>query len=415
MRHPFYGLCRFVSAALEVLFCAVVVAALTAWPQAAVADGDNYKISTGDIVSFDFLDDADVPVTLTVTSDGDVQFPLIGSIKVAGLTIDEARAKLRQTYISRDIIKDPKIALNITTFRPIFVLGEVKSPGSFAYTPGMSVEQAVGLAGGTQTDQTNPADRVVARARLRGDIDGTQADIVHEALYAARLRAQLDGRTKVDIKDVPDIAKNYVQNVSIQSVIEIEQKILDTDLSTSKNQEEILSQGIKEAEGGLQILSQLEATQKEVVDSNQADFVRVDSLRKRELNTIAEWLRAKTSLSDEKARLLEIYAQMSTSRRELGNLRLELAKLKDDRVKDILTKLQERDVAIKKLIAERHSAEEQYFLMAATTSQQSLTNSKINFSYQILRTVDGRKQALNAQPSTEMLPGDSVIVAIVGI
>jgi len=380
-----------------------------------MAKVDDYRLSPGDAVSFDFLDDAEIPVTLTVTSDGDIQFPLIGSTTVVGLTIGEVREKVRNSYISHDIIKDPKIAINITTFRPIFVLGEVKNPGSFAFSPGLSVEQAVGLAGGTQTDQTNPADRVVARARLRGDIEGTQAEIVHEAVYAARLRAQLDGRAKVDLKDVPDIARSYVQNTSIRSVIEIEQKILDTDLATSKSQVDILSEGVAEAEGGLQILAELEKTQKEVVESNKNDFVRVDSLRKRELNTIAEWLRAKTSMSNEKARLLEVYSQMSTSRRELGNLRLELAKLQADRVKDILVKLQERDVAIKKLIAQRHSSEEQYFLMMATTGQEAQANSKITFAYQIRRMINGRKQGINAQSTSEVLPGDVVIVAIAGI
>ena len=415
MSHPLCGASRYVSRILGVLLCGAALTVCGPGQRVALADSNGYKLSPGDAVSFDLLDDADVPVTLTVTSDGDVQFPLVGSLNVAGLTIDQLREKLRSTYISRDIIKDPKIALNITTFRPIFVLGEVKNPGSFTYTPGLTVEQAIGLAGGTQTDQTNPADRVVARARLRGDIDGAEAEIVHEALYAARLQAQLQGKAKVDVKDVPEIARNYVQNASIRSVIEIEQKILDTDLSTSKSQVDILSQGIAEAESGLVILSQLEATQKEVVDSNQADFVRVDSLRKRALNTIAEWLRAKTSLSDEKARLLEILAQMSTSRRELGNLKLALAKLQADRVKDILEKLQERDVAIKKLIAQRNSSEEQFYLMAATTGQQMLPNSKISFSYQIRRVVNGNKQSLEAQTTTEVLPGDALLVAIIGM
>jgi exopolysaccharide production protein ExoF len=411
MRHPLLDMCRFVSAILRIMLFGMVVA----WSQAAMASGDDYRLSPGDAISFDFLDDAEVPVILTVTSDGDIQFPLIGSIAVAGLTIGEAREKLRNAYISHDIIKNPKVALNITTFRPIFVLGEVKNPGSFAYSPGLTVEQAVGLAGGTQTDQTNPADRVVARARLRGEIDGAEAEIVHEAIFTARLKAQLEGRTKVDIKDVPEIARSFVQNDSIRSVVEIEQKILDTDLASSKSQIDILSQGIIEAEDGLKILAQLETTQKEVVDSNQADFERVDALRKRQLNTITEWLRAKTAVSNEKAQLLQIYGQMLESRRALGTLRLELAKLQADRIKDILIQMQERDVAVKKLIAQRHSSEEQYYLMMATAGQEAQANSKIAFSYQIRRTIDGRTQGINALSTSDVRPGDVVLVAIVGI
>jgi protein involved in polysaccharide export with SLBB domain len=379
------------------------------------AGADDYRLSAGDAVTFDFLDDAELPVTLTVTSAGDVQFPLIGDVRIAGLTVAQALASLRAQYVEKDILKDPRIALNITTFRPIFVLGEVNSPGSFPFYPGLTVEQAIGLAGGTQTDVTNPSDRIVARARLRGEIDGTDAQIVHEAVYAARLVAQIEGRDKVDLNDVPEIAKKFVQDVSIKSVVEIEQKILETDLATSRSQIDILSQGIKEAEKGLEILQQLEVEQKELVATTESVFGRADELRQKQLNTSAEWLRAKTAASGEKASLLQIYADMSRSRRELGGLRLDLAKLQADRQNDILLKQQERDVAIKKLIAERQSAEEQFFLMAAASATENAAKNKITFSYQIRRQVDGNRQAIAADAQTEVLPGDAVIVAIAGI
>ncbi|WP_246748726.1 polysaccharide biosynthesis/export family protein [Rhizobium setariae] len=414
MTYPEFTGSRLAPAIMVGLFFFAIFFGVMSSAQLARAGADDYRLSPGDIVTFDFLDDAELPVTLTVTSDGDVQFPLVGDVRIAGLTVTQALAALREQYKSRQILNDPKIALNITTFRPIFVLGEVKTPGSFPYYPGLTVEQAIGLAGGTQTDQTNPSDRIVARARLRGDIDGADADIVHEAIYAARLIAQLEGRTKVDLKDVPEIAKPFVQNTSVKSVLEIEQRILDTDLSTSRTQVEILSQGIAEAENGLKILAELEVEQKEVVDSNVRDFQRVDQMRKRELNTIAEWLRAKTSASNEKGQLLQIYAEMSRSKRELGGLRLELAKLQADREKDILLKIQERDVAIKKLIAIRHSSEEQFFLMASAVVEQTQKN-KISFSYQIRREVDGKRQGITAQAVSEVLPGDVVIVAINGM
>lgn len=380
----------------------------------ANAAADQYRLSPGDVVTFDFLDDAEIPVTLTVSSDGEVQFPLVGGVQVKGLTVTEALAALGTEYKLKKILNDPKIALNITTFRPIFVLGEVKSPGSFPYYPGLTVEQAIGLAGGPQTDVTNPSDKIVARARLRGEMDGADAQIVHEAIYAARLMAQLDKRKTVDIKDVPEIAQKFVEGTSLTAVIEIEQRILETDLRTTSSQVDILTKGISEAEQGLDILQKLEVQQKEVVDLNVADLERVTSLRKRELNTVNDLMRSKTTTSNEKARLLEIYAEMSRSRRELGNLRLELAKLQADRENDILLKIQERYIAIKKLVASRQAAEEQFFLLNSATIEDSKKN-KISFDYKIRREVDGKPEAVTASPLTEVLPGDVVSISIAGI
>jgi protein involved in polysaccharide export with SLBB domain len=391
---------------------AVLASLVVAGP--AVASVEGYRLAPGDIVTFDFLDDAEIPVPLTISNDGDAQFPLIGAVRVQGLTVPEALEKLREEYRDREILMDPKLALNIATFRPVFVLGDVKSPGSFPYYSGLTVEQAVGLAGGQQTAATNPSDRIIARARLRGEIEGADAEIVHEAIFAARLVAQLNGRDKIDVKDVPEIAREYVKNVSLKSVMEIEERILKTDLATSSSQVRILSEGVVEAEAGLKILDDLVAQQKDVVLNNQKDLDRVESLRKRELNTESDLSRSKSAAASGKAQLLEIYAEISRSRREIGNLKLQLAKLQADREKLILTEIQEQQLAIQKLISARQSAEEQFFLMAAVAADETKKNN-FSFTYEVRRNGVTRPESIKATTLTELLPGDIVVVGIVGM
>ncbi|RYZ84584.1 MAG: sugar ABC transporter substrate-binding protein, partial [Proteobacteria bacterium] len=327
-------------------------------PAASQASAGFYRLASGDIISFDFLDDTELPVELTVASDGEVQFPLIGAVDVIGLTADEAIEKLRDEYKKREILTNPKLSLHVSTFRPIFILGEVRNPGSFPYYPGLTVEQAIGLAGGPQTLTSNPSDRIILRARLRGEMDGAEVQIVSEAIYAARLVAQLRGADKLDLKDAPEIARPYLEQASLDGVVEIEERILKTDLITTQSQVRILEQGITETQEGLKILDQLKEQQNEVIAMNEKDLERVTALRKRELNTEADLSRTKTTTSNEKSRLLEIYQAMSSSRRELGTLRLNLEKLKADRETNILSKLQEREVAIKKLESTRQSAQE---------------------------------------------------------
>ena len=251
----------------------------------ATAGTDSYRLSGGDTITFDFLDDAELPVTLTVASDGETQFPLIGAINIQGLTIGEALKKLEGEYRRREILTNPKLAINVATYRPVFVLGEVRNPGSFPFYPGLTIEQAIGLAGGTITASSNSSDRIMTRARLRGEMDGAEVQIVNEGIYAARLLAPLRGSEKLDLNDVPEIARPYMENASLKGVIEIEERILKSDLITTQSQVQILTQGIAETEEGLRILSQLEEQQKEVAAMNERDLDRVTALRKRELNT----------------------------------------------------------------------------------------------------------------------------------
>lgn len=83
--------------------------------------------------------------TYTVDSDGNITFPLLGKVKLEGLTRMEAIAKIRDELST--YIKDPGVNMNFNSFR-VSVLGEVKSPGSFIMpTDRITVLEALGMAG----------------------------------------------------------------------------------------------------------------------------------------------------------------------------------------------------------------------------------------------------------------------------
>ncbi|APG88665.1 exopolysaccharide production protein ExoF (plasmid) [Sinorhizobium americanum CCGM7] len=332
-----------------------------------------------------------------------------------GLTITEAIEKLGNEYRRRDILVDPKLSLNISTFRPIFVLGEVRTPGSFPFYSGLTVEQAIGLAGGMQIVAVNASDRLIARARLRAEIEAAKAEIVHEAVYAARLAAQLKSSEKVDLKDVPEVARTHVEELPVDGVIELEEKILKEDLAAYRSQAQILTEGIAQADGGIEILNELVQQQKDIVSNSVDDVARVGALRQRGLNTESELSRAENSAAMEKAQLLETFATLARTRQEMSELKLQLAKLAADRKKDILTQLQQREIAIKKLISEQRSAEEQILLMAAVAEDETKKN-QISYAYEIRRNaVGGKPTSIQASLVTELLPGDVVVVSIAGM
>lgn len=91
---------------------------------------------------FDFLDDALPAEQLTVASSWQITVPLVGGLNVMSMSEPVATSEIRKTFIDRRFFIDPQFSLAIVGFRPIFVLGDVKSPGSFAFQPTMTVEQA---------------------------------------------------------------------------------------------------------------------------------------------------------------------------------------------------------------------------------------------------------------------------------
>jgi polysaccharide export outer membrane protein len=123
---------------------------LTAMPPlgSAVLDDASYKIGPGDKLSLVVFGAKDLSADqLTVAAEGTIAVPLVGDVKASGLTIGELTGAVRQRLMS-GYVKDPKVTLQILSYRPFFILGEVKTPGEYPFVPGMTVTNAAALAGG---------------------------------------------------------------------------------------------------------------------------------------------------------------------------------------------------------------------------------------------------------------------------
>jgi hypothetical protein len=79
---------------------------------------------------------------------GFVALPLAGTIQATGLTQKELEQKLTQQF-SSEYLKNPKVTVSITEYRPFYILGEVEKPGAYPYTSGLNVLSAIAIAGGT--------------------------------------------------------------------------------------------------------------------------------------------------------------------------------------------------------------------------------------------------------------------------
>lgn len=79
---------------------------------------------------------------------GFVSLPLAGTVKAAGLTQQELEEALT-TKFAGGYLKNPKITVGITEFRPFYIVGEVEKPGAYPYTGGLTVLSAIAIAGGT--------------------------------------------------------------------------------------------------------------------------------------------------------------------------------------------------------------------------------------------------------------------------
>ena len=117
----------------------------------ALSGGDNvvysYRLGPGDKVKVTIFGEPDLSGPYAVSGEGKISAPLVGDVQAAGLTAPELQASLENTY-RQGYLKDPKVNVEVMSFRPFYILGEVKLPGEYPYDNGMTVVKAVAMAQG---------------------------------------------------------------------------------------------------------------------------------------------------------------------------------------------------------------------------------------------------------------------------
>jgi polysaccharide export outer membrane protein len=113
----------------------------------ALAGGD-YRLGPGDMVRIITYGEDPLTGEFRVSEQGTVALPLAGGVKAAGRTPHELEAAIAATLKKGDMLKRPSVSVEVTTYRPIYVLGEVNKPGQYPYQPGMTVISAAAVAGG---------------------------------------------------------------------------------------------------------------------------------------------------------------------------------------------------------------------------------------------------------------------------
>ena len=107
-------------------------------------------LGPGDVFTLEIVGEKDLPKEYQVAADGTVDVPYVHTIKVLGLEAPEVARLVRQRLMDEKYLADPSVIVQVKEFhsRRVSVLGQVAKPGSFPFTPGMSLIQAVSLAGG---------------------------------------------------------------------------------------------------------------------------------------------------------------------------------------------------------------------------------------------------------------------------
>ncbi|MGH1570811.1 polysaccharide biosynthesis/export family protein [Methylobacterium sp. P31] len=176
-----------------------------------------YRISPGDTIEVSALSIPAFKQEATVGTDGTIMVPLLGDVPASGLTLTELRQNLQKALPAKAlrqrnaegkesiaVIEADEIGVRISKYRPVYLSGDVTKQGEHPFHPGMTVRQAVALAGGYNLLRFKMENPVIESANLRAEYDGVWASIARENATIWRLKAVIAAARAEKAPAAPD-------------------------------------------------------------------------------------------------------------------------------------------------------------------------------------------------------------------
>lgn len=376
----------------------------------AVAQSDAYRLGPMDeirLVVVDWRDDENryevweaVSGTYMIGADGAVSIPLAGQVSAAGDTPEELESKISRALQGRvRSAEAPSAAVEVTTYRPIYVIGDVEKPGPHPFSPGLTVSQGYALAGGAITTRGESAD-VQLTIRNVSRLRGLNRQVARLRAREVRLKAEVEDQLEVMFPDTikhPDGAAATKQMLSEEAAIFEARKIaIDRELENLRELKSLLTTEISILEEKLvklgkqlELLGETVAGMQQLVDKGLARTPR-----------LAE---AQRTLIDLESKELDLQTGIFRAKRRLSEAERDETAMKGQRSTDATKELQQVRAEIEQLMNETALSKELLLEEGAVTADDE---TEIVMSFAITRSTEGVQEIFPSVAATKLKPGD---------
>lgn len=130
-------------------------------PRLVPVSTGSYQLGEGDEIAIQVFDEPDLTMEARVGASGSINYSYLGDVTVSGKTTVQLEQYI--TGLLRDgYLVNPSVNVTVKEYRPFYIGGEVRQPGSYPYQPGLTLNRAIALAGGL-TDRASSRRIFIAK------------------------------------------------------------------------------------------------------------------------------------------------------------------------------------------------------------------------------------------------------------
>ena len=348
----------------------------------------------------------------TVGASGGISLPFLGTLPASGKTTSEIAEEVGLQLQKLFGLPDrPSASVELAQYRPIYLAGEVQTPGEYPYAPEMTVLKAVSLGGGlrrAENGQRFARDFITARGESSVQIAERNRLLIRRARLQAEIAEKADIVVPPELKGVADAA----------GLIESEKALMISRDKRLKLQLTQLAELKSLLQNEIEALGKKSVTQTRQLELVMEDKDRVDTLAEKGLALSARKLTVEQRAADLQAALLDIDTASLKAKQDVSKASQDETNLRNDWDAQLAQELQnteaELDTLDLKLTTSRDLMTEA-LLQSADAAQTPQAGAVPSITYSIVRQKDGKSTKISADEGTLVLPGDVVKVEPVAV
>ncbi|KQY26671.1 polysaccharide biosynthesis/export family protein [Rhizobium sp. Root482] len=389
--------------ALALTFCGPVMHGAVAQAATNLAVQE-YKVGAGDVLSITVYGDAGLTGQFPVSADGTIGYPILGTVDVLDKTAPDIAELLRVSLVEH--IANLSVAVAVTEYAPVFVIGDVRNSGRYQFRPGMIALELFALSGGLReaTDKTMSSELQLMVMRQEY-VDGN-LQVLAQDVKRARLEAELnDGPFVYDLNGQADPA-------TADEIVQAERRLYELSVAQMETEKRSLIRQKANFAEEIKTLEQstaLRATELKLV-TEQADASA--SLVSKGLVVKAELRDQQRQVSAANRDLLEAGAYLARARQNESEIDQRILSLVLNRHSLAAKDLREVNIDLVRLRRRMAFNLEAISRMSSAARRASLGEIKAAPVFTVVRPVNGAYQESVLQETDPVRGGDILRITV---
>jgi polysaccharide export outer membrane protein len=380
-----------------------------------------YRVNIGDVLEVAVAGVPDLRHRAAVQNDGNISLPLVGTLPVAGLPLQQIRAKIgaalaskvfrQRTSDGREaavVIDADEVTAIVAEYRPLYVNGDVSKPGEYTYRPSITARQLVAVAGGYDIMRIRMNNPYLESADLRSEYGSLWTELAKEQARMWRIKNELGEGTQLN----PGIQTDTpITRSAISEIVNAETEYLKTKQSDYQKEKAFLQRGVRQGDDEVRVLSEQQKKEEEGFQADLEELQKASDLYGKGSLTSPRVTDARRAVLLSSTRKLQTSALLMQVKKQQDEAARKLAKLDDQRRLDLLRELQDTSVKLNQIREKLQSVGEKLQYTSMVRSQLARgASSKPDIA--IIRKGEKGQERIVASEDTELQPGDAVEVTL---